>query len=163
MKVVFVLFDSLNRRSLECYGGTTVRTPNFARLAQRCVTFDNHYVGSLPCMPARRDMQTGRLSFLHRSWGPLEPFDNTFPEMLAEAGDYSHQETETLHYIADGGATYHTRFDSNDFIPGQEGDARRIIAAVFQPLQRLDQARRSGLVAEDTDDAAHAGTLRSRP
>ena len=33
-------------------------------------------------MPARRDMQTGRLSFLHRSWGPLEPFDNSFPELL---------------------------------------------------------------------------------
>ena len=70
MKVIFVLFDSLNRRSLECYGGTAVRTPNFQRLARRCVTFDNHYVGSLPCMPARRDMHTGRLSFLHRSWGP---------------------------------------------------------------------------------------------
>ena len=50
------------------------------------ITFDNHYIGSMPCMPARRDMQSGRLSFLHRSWGPLEPFDNSFPEILHEAG-----------------------------------------------------------------------------
>ena len=57
-------------------------TPNFDRLAERAVTFDSHYVGSMPCMPARRDMQTGRLDFLHRSWGPLEPFDNSFPELL---------------------------------------------------------------------------------
>ena len=82
MKLVFALFDSLNRRSLEPYGARTIRTPNFRRLAERCVTFDTHYVGSLPCMPARRDMQTGRLNFLHRSWGPLEPFDNSFPELL---------------------------------------------------------------------------------
>ena len=82
MKLVFVLFDSLNRLALGPYGGTRLATPNFDRLAARAVTFDGHHVGSLPCMPARRDMQTGRLSFLHRSWGPLEPFDNAFPELL---------------------------------------------------------------------------------
>ena len=31
MRVVFALFDTLNRRSLGCYGGTTVKTPNFDR------------------------------------------------------------------------------------------------------------------------------------
>eukprot|EP01035_Chromulina_nebulosa_P039284 gene39284-53105_t len=36
---------------LEPYGGTRIPTPNFARLAKRTVAFDNHYVGSLPCMP----------------------------------------------------------------------------------------------------------------
>ena len=29
----------------------------FARLAERTTTFERHYVGSLPCMPARRDLQ----------------------------------------------------------------------------------------------------------
>ncbi|MEV8468922.1 sulfatase-like hydrolase/transferase [Fluviibacterium sp. DFM31] len=61
MKTVFVLFDSLNAEALQPYGSRSIRTPNFARFAQRAVTFDNHYVGSLPCMPARRDMHTGRL------------------------------------------------------------------------------------------------------
>ena len=67
MKAVFVLFDSLNRHMLGAYGGTRVPTPNFDRLARRSVVFDKHYVGSLPCMPARRDMLTGRLTFLHRT------------------------------------------------------------------------------------------------
>ena len=62
MKVVFALFDSLNRHLLEPYGGTRMSTPNFARLAERAATFDRHYVDSLPCMPARRGMLTGRLS-----------------------------------------------------------------------------------------------------
>ena len=104
MKLVFVLFDSLNRRSLEPYGAKTIRTPAFRRLAERCVTFDTHYVGSLPCMPARRDMQTGRLNFLHRSWGPLEPFDNSFPELLHGEGVYSHLVSDHYHYWEDGGS-----------------------------------------------------------
>ena len=130
MKVVFVLFDSLNRHLLSPYGGTRIATPNFDRLARRSVTFDRHYVGSLPCMPARRDMQTGRLSFLHRSWGPLEPFDNSFPELLAEAGVYSHLVTDHFHYWEDGGATYHNRYDSYEFVRGQEGDPWK---AMVQP------------------------------
>jgi arylsulfatase A-like enzyme len=123
MKAVFLLFDSLNRHALSPYGGTRVPTPNFTRLSQRAVVFEHHYVGSLPCMPARRDMQSGRLSFLHRSWGPLEPFDNSFPELLYRAGVYSHLITDHHHYFEDGGATYHTRYDTFDFIRGQEGDA----------------------------------------
>jgi len=121
MRCVFVLFDSLNRHALEAYGGD-VPTPNFSRLAERAVTFESHYVGSMPCMPARRDMQTGRLSFLHRSWGPLEPFDNSFPEILHEHGVYSHFVTDHYHYWEDGGATYHNRYDTYEFIRGQERD-----------------------------------------
>ena len=82
MKTVFLLFDSLNRLMLQPYGGDLVNTPNFQRLAKKSVTYNKHYVGSMPCMPARRDMQSGRLSFLHRSWGPLEPFDNSFLEIF---------------------------------------------------------------------------------
>ncbi|MCB1493240.1 MAG: sulfatase [Rhodobiaceae bacterium] len=130
MRTVFVLFDSLNRHMLGAYGGTRVPTPNFDRLAARTVTFDRHYTGSLPCMPARRDMLTGRLSFLHRSWGPMEPFDNAFPELLHTAGVYSHLITDHFHYFEDGGATYHNRYDSYEFIRGQEGDRWK---AMVQP------------------------------
>ena len=135
MKTVFVLFDSLNRRSLEPYGAQTIKTPNFTRLAERCVTFDTHYVGSLPCMPARRDMQTGRLNFLHRSWGPLEPFDNSFPELLNTAGVYSHLVSDHYHYWEDGGLTYHNRYTTYDFIRGQERDPWK--AMVQPPWERL--------------------------
>jgi len=135
MKAVFVLFDSLNRHVLGPYGGTRVPTPTFDRLAERSVTYDRHYVGSLPCMPARRDILSGRLSFLHRSWGPLEPFDNAFPELLHGAGVYSHLVTDHYHYWEDGGATYHNRYDSYEFIRGQEGD--RWKAMVQPPWERL--------------------------
>ncbi|MGI8768772.1 MAG: sulfatase-like hydrolase/transferase [Propionibacteriaceae bacterium] len=90
MKAIMVMFDSLNRHLLPPYGPTFVHAPNFQRLAERTATFDNCYAGSMPCLPARRELHTGRYNFLHRSWGPLEPFDDSVPELLRTAGVHSH-------------------------------------------------------------------------
>ena len=122
MKAIMLMFDTLNRHYLPCYGCDWTHAPNFARLAQRTCVFDNAYVGSMPCMPARRELHTGRYNFLHRSWGPLEPFDDSAIQMLSENGVYTHLVTDHQHYWEDGGATYHFRYSSFDFIRGQEGD-----------------------------------------
>ena len=129
MKAIMVMFDSLNRRLMQPYGGDWVNTPNFARLAQRAVTFDNAFIGSMPCMPARRELHTGRYNFLHRSWGPLEPFDDSMPQILDENGVHSHIVTDHQHYWEDGGATYHTRYTTHEFVRGQEGDPWKGIVA----------------------------------
>lgn len=125
MKAIVVMFDSLNRRMLPPYGCDWVHAPNFARLARRTAVFTSSYVCSMPCMPARRDFHTGRPNFLHRSWGPLEPFDDSVPQMLREAGVYTHLASDHYHYWEDGGATYHTRYSSWEFFRGQEGDPWR--------------------------------------
>jgi arylsulfatase A-like enzyme len=122
MKAIMVMFDTLNRRMLPPYGCDGVHAPNFQRLADRAVTFDNCYAGSMPCMPARRELHTGRYNFLHRSWGPLEPFDESLPEILKDHGVYAHLVSDHQHYWEDGGATYHTRYSSWEFSRGQEGD-----------------------------------------
>lgn len=112
MKAVMLMFDSLNRGMLAPYGCDWTKTPNFARLAERTVRFDQCYAGSLPCMPARRELHTGRYNFLHRSWGPVEPFDDSVPQILRENGVYSHLISDHMHYWEDGGATYHQRYNS---------------------------------------------------
>ena len=123
MKAIMVMFDSLNRRLMQPYGGDWVRYAElYARLAERAVTFENAFIGSMPCMPARRELHTGRYNFLHRSWGPLEPFDDSMPQILDENGVHSHIVTDHQHYWEDGGATYHTRFTTHEFVRGQEGD-----------------------------------------
>ncbi|MCB9151419.1 MAG: sulfatase [Caldilineaceae bacterium] len=122
MKAVMVMFDTLNRHMLSPYGCQWTHTPNFQRLADRSVKFENCYVGSMPCMPARRELHTGRLNFLHRSWGPLEPFDDSMPELLQRHGIHSHLSTDHYHYFEDGGMTYHNRYTTWDFERGQEGD-----------------------------------------
>lgn len=142
MRAILCLFDSLNLRALSCYGGPHP-TPNFDRLAARSTQFERHFVGSMPCMPARRDLQTGRLNFLHRSWGPLEPYDVTLTGLMRDAGVHSHLSTDHYHYFETGGATYHTAFTTWDFIRGQEADGWatevspdvKAIAAKYHPEQ----------------------------
>lgn len=134
MRTIFILFDSLNRSALGAYGGS-IRTPNFDRLAEKCAVFDRHFIGSMPCMPARREMHTGRVNFLHRSWGPLEPFDDSYVMSLRSSGVYTHLTSDHNHYFEDGGATYHNRFTTYDFIRGQESDAW--VAMVKPPVERF--------------------------
>lgn len=83
-------------------------------------------------------MHTGRLNFLHRSWGPLEPFDDSFAAQMKTAGIYTHLISDHYHYFEDGGSTYHTRYSSWDFIRGQESDPH--IAMVEPPLDRFRQS-----------------------
>jgi arylsulfatase A-like enzyme len=121
-RCVVVMYDTLCRHFLPSYGNEWVKAPNFQRLAARTVQFQNFYVGSMPCMPARREMHTGRYNFLHRSWGPLEPFDDSMPAILDRNDVHSHKVTDHHHYWEDGGATYHQRYTTFDLVRGQEGD-----------------------------------------
>ena len=122
MRAIMVMYDSLNRHYLPNYGCDVAKMPNFIRLGKKSVTFDNSYAASLPCMPARRELHTGRINFLHRGWSPVEPFDDSMPEILKKNGIYSHLVSDHQHYWEDGGATYHTRYQSWELSRGQEGD-----------------------------------------
>lgn len=156
------MFDSLNRHMLTPYADTIIEAPNFARLAAQSVTFENFYAGSMPCMPARREMHTGRYNFLHRGWGPLEPFDDSMPEMLGKAGIHTHLVSDHPHYWEDGGATYHPRYTTWEFFRGQEGDPWK---GVVDPkpgppkgrpgMKRQDAINRSYMPTE----AEHSQTL----
>lgn len=157
MRAIMVMFDSLNRHMLPPYGSDEIHAPNFRRLAERTVTFDRFYAGSMPCMPARRELHTGRHNFLHRSWGPLEPWDDSMPEMLGKAGVHTHLASDHPHYWEDGGATYHTRYTTWEFFRGQEGDTWKADVAAMGPttgfkdrLHRQDAINR-GYLARETD------------
>jgi arylsulfatase A-like enzyme len=153
MKAILLLFDSLNRRMLPPYGCDWVLAPNFQRLATRSVTFDNAYVGSMPCMPARRELHTGRYNFLHRSWGPLEPFDDSLPAILRGAGVHCHLVSDHQHYWEDGGATYHQRYTTWVSVRGQEGDRWKghvgEASAMNTDLAAQDRVNRQYITSED--------------
>lgn len=123
MKTILILLDSLNRRFLRCYNSAEPAiTPNINRLAQRSAIFDNHYCGSSPCMPARRDLMTGRLNFLERPWGGIEAFDCTLQGILKEQGVFSCMITDHYHYAEAGGENYFHNFSSWHLERGQETD-----------------------------------------
>lgn len=122
MKAILIMFSSLNRHMLEPYGCTWTHTPNFTRLSKHAIRYEQCYAGSLPAIPCRRELHTGRINFLHRSWGPMEPYDNSVPRILKENGVHSCLISDHLHYWEEGGANYHTKYSSWEFVRGQEGD-----------------------------------------
>ncbi|MGW5867850.1 sulfatase [Streptomyces sp. NPDC055239] len=162
MKAIMVMFDSLNRHLLPPYGGDWTHAPNFARLAARTVSFDNAYAGSMPCMPARREIHTGRYNFLHRSWGPLEPFDDSMPELLKQNGVYTHLVSDHPHYWEDGGATYHGRYHTWEFFRGQEGDAWKGHVADPPMPENLKKLRSEGF-RQDWVNRAYMGSEDKHP
>lgn len=168
MRCVMVMFDSLNRNYLEPYGCTESITPNFSRLSRRSVQFNTCYAGSMPCMPARRELHTGRYNFLHRSWGPIEPFDDSLPELLQKHGIYSHLVSDHTHYWEDGGSTYHTRYNSWEGFRGQEGDPwKGIVGQIIEPENVIEfKGYRSKLYKQDiinrtylNEESKHPQTL----
>lgn len=123
MNVIFVLIDSLNRHYLSPYGCDTVRTPNIGRLADRGVVFTNHYIGSAPCMPARRELMTGRREFLFRGWGHIEPFDSVVAQKLRESNVTTQMVTDHHHYWEDQAHGYIEFFEGCEMVRGHEMDA----------------------------------------
>lgn len=119
---VVVLLDSLNRHMLGCYGGTEFDTPNLDRFARRAVRFDNHYAGSLPCMPARHDILVGALDFLWRPWGSIELWESAITEPLRRAGVTTMLVSDHPHLFESGGENYHTEFRAWEYVRGHEND-----------------------------------------
>ncbi len=112
-----------------------VPTPNLDRLAAHGTVFDNAYSGSLPCIPARRDLYTGRYDFLERGWAPLEENDPDLPsllsgshptrsiqQLLAEGRCVSYLVSDHLNLWIKGAGNYHMGFTGFEFVRGQQED-----------------------------------------
>lgn len=139
MNIILVLIDSLNRNDLEAYGSTECATPNIQKFAQKAWRFDNHFVGSLPCMPARREIFAGVSEFLWRPWGPLEPFDAQLPRILSTNGYATGIVTDHYHYWEETANGYVQSFESSHLVRGHENDNWRAL----QPVSDLPQWARN--------------------
>jgi len=149
VNVILILCDTLRRdhcggyhlgRPLnECWSREAppwvVPTPNLDRLAARGTVFDNCCCGSTPCMPARRDIYTGRFEFLDRGWSPLDDDDPDLPRQvsgppnrsvqwtLAQGYKVSYLITDHFHLWEQGAGNYHMGYTGFDFVRGIEADA----------------------------------------
>lgn len=123
MNIILIIIDSLNKEALRTYNpDTACRTPNIEALGAKSLVFDNHFVSSLPCMPARRDMFAGRKEFLWRPWGPLEIFDPRLPREVQKHGYNTGLVTDHYHYWEEMANGYMQSFMSLDIIRGHETD-----------------------------------------
>jgi arylsulfatase A-like enzyme len=151
MNTIVVLLDSLNFHCLQPCGATHVQTPNLQRLAAKSVVFDNHFAGSLPCMPARRELLTGRQEFLWRGWGHIEPWDRHLATDAERAGCVTQMITDHYHYWENSAHGYFEPFHGMEFVRGHELDAWDPT-----PLRETPEWARS-------IDRCRPGTWRRRP
>jgi arylsulfatase A-like enzyme len=136
VNVLFVLVDSLNRADVPAYGGTSVTMPNVDRLARRAWRFDNHFVGSLPCMPARREIFAGFKELLWRPWGGLEPGDARLPSLAERAGHHTAIVTDHYHYWEESANGYLQAFQQTELVRGHEWDNWRGPIGADEPVPR---------------------------
>jgi arylsulfatase A-like enzyme len=122
LSVILIQIDSLNRHFLEAYGNDWVRAPNLAAFAARATVFDQHFVGSLPCMPARREIWAGTEEHWWRGWGPLEPWDEPLAYLAGRVGVTTQLVTDHYHLFEWGASNYAYDFTGYDFVRGHEHD-----------------------------------------
>jgi arylsulfatase A-like enzyme len=134
VNVLLVLVDSLNRADVPAYGAAEVPLPNLDRLARRAFRFDNHFVGSLPCMPARRELYAGFKEFLWRPWGPLEPDDVRLPRLAQRAGLRTALVTDHYHYWEESANGYLQSFQQTELVRGHEWDNWRGPVPADEPV-----------------------------
>ncbi|WP_165452709.1 sulfatase [Paenibacillus thalictri] len=137
MNLILITIDSLNKHFLNAYGGQPgmdVRTPNLDRFAAKSAVFHRHYSGSLPCMPARRELYTGTQEFLWRSWGPVEPYDMPIARAAGEQGYVTQFISDQFHFFLGYSHGYYDDYHGFELIRGHELDPWRTA-----PLSEQDE------------------------
>ena len=131
--VVLVIVDSLRTDHVGAYGGDRAQTPNLDAFARQSLRFTRAYPESMPTVPARRAMMTGKRSFPFRNWdswvdrgltgGPgSQPIDGdevTFHEVLAAAGYRTAYVTDNPHIVSEPYDEFRKSFDHGHGIDGQ--------------------------------------------
>ncbi|MBN1807737.1 MAG: sulfatase [Planctomycetes bacterium] len=141
MNIVLVVFDSLRKDAIGAYGSPPwgkVHTPNFDRFASESLMFQAMYPESLPTLPTRRALYTGRRVYpFHNSnfnlkgdfvgapgWGPIPEDQPTLAERLKEAG-YRTALIADVYHMFKPSKNYWRGFDQWTFLRGQEKDPMR--------------------------------------
>lgn len=134
MNLVLIIIDSLRQDHVGAYGNRWIQTPHLDALAGESVLFTRCYPESLPTLPVRRALFTGKRTFPfvdHRDykgdfqgapgWGPIPEQQDTISELLQEAGYRTAFITDTYHMFKPS-KNFHRGFDEWIWIRGQEAD-----------------------------------------
>ena len=141
MNIVLVVFDSLRKDCIGAYGSPPwgrVATPHFDALAGESLVFSRAYPESLPTLPTRRAIYTGRRVYpFHNSdfrlkgdfrgapgWGPIPEEQPTLAEMLRDAG-YRTGLIADVYHMFKPSKNFWRGFDQWTFLRGQEMDPYR--------------------------------------
>ena len=138
--------DTLRLDFIGCYGNTQIQTPNIDRLAKDSILFTNAHPESLPTIPVRRAVHTGRRAYPFNDynplkwdfvyvegWQPLRNDEDTLAENLSELGYYTGFVTDTLPYFAPG-MNFTRGFWQWEYIRGKAQDKWKSPSIVTEPM-----------------------------
>jgi arylsulfatase A-like enzyme len=129
--LVLVIIDSLRTDHVGAYGGRRARTPNLDAFARESLLFSRAWPESMPTIPARRAIMTGRRSFPFRGWKPEPPLTEepgwqsiprhhvTWDTLLRRAGYFTAYCTDNPHILSVPYDRFRRRFDSRPGFHGQ--------------------------------------------
>ncbi|HDJ89639.1 MAG TPA: hypothetical protein ENG40_02980 [Thermoprotei archaeon] len=121
MNVILIVSDTLRRDFLGCYGNEWISTPNIDRFAKKSIVFDRAYAASFPTVPARRDIITGKYSYVYAGWEPLSRDEIVLSEILSKNNFVTMLIADTPHFLRDG-YNFQRGFNGWIWIRGQEND-----------------------------------------
>ena len=140
MNIVLIIFDSLRKDCLNFLGKPywgKVLTPNLDKFAQESFVLSNCYPESLPTLPARRAIYTGKRVYPFRNdkkykgdfvgapgWGPILENRDTISEILQQNG-YATALISDIPHMFKPSKNFHRGFDEWNWIRGYEFDAYR--------------------------------------
>jgi len=147
-KIILIIFDSLRRDCVGAYGSPPwgrVSTPNFDGFAGESIILDRAYPESLPTLPTRRAIYTGRRVYpFHDAdfrlkgdfvgapgWGPIPEEQPTLAEILGEAG-YRTGLISDVYHMFKPSKNFWRGFDQWTFLRGKEKDPARSGPALSQ-------------------------------
>jgi arylsulfatase A-like enzyme len=141
MNIILVIFDSLRKDCAGAYGSPPwgkVHTPHFDAFAEQSLVMSRAYPESLPTLPTRRAIYTGRRVYpFHGAdfklkgdfvgapgWGPIPEEQDTLAELLSEAG-YRTGLIADVYHMFKPSKNFWRGFQQWTFLRGQEYDRAR--------------------------------------
>jgi arylsulfatase A-like enzyme len=141
MNIVLVVFDSLRKDCIGAYGEPPwgkVRTPHLDALAAESLVMTRAFPESLPTLPTRRALYTGRRAYPFDlgdfrlkgdfvgapGWGPIPEDQPTLAETL-KANGYRTGLISDVYHMFKPSKNYWRGFDQWTFLRGQEVDPQR--------------------------------------
>ena len=134
MNIILIIIDSLRQDHVGAYGNDWILTPHLDAFAKESVRFTKCYPESLPTLPVRRALHTGKRTYPfhgHKEykgdfkgapgWGPIPEQQDTLAEILGQHSYRSAFITDTYHQFKPS-KNFHRGFDEWIWIRGQEGD-----------------------------------------
>ena len=113
-----------------------VQTPFLERFSRKCVMFDDAFSGSIPTLPNRTDLFTGRFRCMEGEWAPLDREVPTLAGLISQAGYRTQLITNTPHLMGKGNY-YQRGFQFAEWIRNNEEDRNFCVGnAVFPPPEK---------------------------